>query len=101
MLDRAASSPAQLEAHNANLVGGDIADGAFAGLQALFRPVVAAVPYATPDPAVFLCSAATPPGPAVHGACGFEAARVALRRVFGRRLPRSPVEALRAPRHDG
>jgi phytoene dehydrogenase-like protein len=101
VLDRAASSPAQLEAHNANLVGGDIADGAFAGLQALFRPVVAAVPYATPDPAVFLCSAATPPGPAVHGACGFEAARVALRRVFGRRLPRSPVEALRAPRHDG
>jgi phytoene dehydrogenase-like protein len=101
VLERVATSPAQLEAYDANLVGGDIAAGAFAGRQALFRPVLAAVPYATPDPAVFLCSAATPPGPAVHGACGFQAARVALRRVFGRRVPTSPVEALGRPRHDG
>jgi phytoene dehydrogenase-like protein len=32
---------------------------------------------------VFLASAATPPGPAVHGMCGDDAARVALREVFG------------------
>jgi phytoene dehydrogenase-like protein len=94
VLGRAVSSPAQLERLNPNLVGGDIADGAFAGRQALFRPVLAAVPYATPDPAVYLCSAATPPGPAVHGACGYEAARVALRRVFGRRVPRPASQAL-------
>jgi phytoene dehydrogenase-like protein len=88
VLARAVSPPGQLERQNANLVGGDIADGAVSGAQALFRPLVAAVPYATPDPAVFLCSAATPPGPGVHGVCGHEAARVALRRVFGRRAPR-------------
>jgi phytoene dehydrogenase-like protein len=41
------------------------------------------VPYATPDPAIFLCSAATPPGPGVHGMAGHLAAKVALRRVFG------------------
>ncbi len=88
VLARAASPPAELERYNANLLGGDIADGAVSGRQALFRPVLTAVPYATPDPAVFLCSAATPPGPGVHGVCGYEAARVALRRVFGRTAPR-------------
>ena len=32
---------------------------------------------------IYLASAATPPGPAVHGTCGDNAARVALREVFG------------------
>ena len=82
-----------MERRNANMVGGDLGDGAFAGLQILFRPVVAAVPYATPHPAVFLCSAATPPGPGVHGVCGYEAARVALARVFGRRVRRFELPA--------
>ena len=85
VLGRAVSSPAALEAGNANLLGGDLANGAVRGRQAVFRPIVAAVPYATPHPSVFLCSAATPPGPGVHGMCGYHAARVALRRVFGRR----------------
>jgi phytoene dehydrogenase-like protein len=85
VLARSTAGPPQLEARNPNLAGGDIAGGAFGGRQGLFRPVVAAVPYATPDPSVFLCSSSTPPGPGVHGLCGFHAARVALRRVFGRR----------------
>jgi len=85
VLARSVSSPAALEAGNANLVGGDLANGAVRGRQAVFRPLVAAVPYATPHPAVFLCSAATPPGPGVHGMCGYQAARVVLRRVVGRR----------------
>jgi phytoene dehydrogenase-like protein len=83
VLARAVSAPADLERANANLVGGDIADGAVDGWQAIFRPVFARLPYATPHPAVFLCSAATPPGPGVHGVCGAAAARLALRRVFG------------------
>jgi hypothetical protein len=32
---------------------------------------------------VYLCSAATPPGPAVHGRCGELAALTALHDVFG------------------
>ncbi|MGH9217637.1 MAG: phytoene desaturase family protein, partial [Acidimicrobiales bacterium] len=83
VLARSAWGPPRLQAHNRSMIDGDIAGGAFQGLQVLFRPVAARVPYATPDPAVFLCSAATPPGPGVHGMGGYFAAQVALRRVFG------------------
>jgi phytoene dehydrogenase-like protein len=82
VLARHTLGPAELAACNANLIGGDIAGGAFRGRQVLLRPVPARVPYATPDPAVYLCSSATPPGPGVHGMCGLLAAQVALRRVF-------------------
>ena len=85
MRSRATAGPAALEARDPNYVGGDIACGEVRGLQAVFRPVVSRHPYATPDPAVFLCSSATPPGPGVHGLCGYHAARLALRRVFGQK----------------
>jgi phytoene dehydrogenase-like protein len=85
VLARNVSAPADLEARNRNLIGGDIAGGAFRGRQVLFRPVVATVPYITPDPEVYLCSSATPPGPGVHGMCGYLAAQIALRQSFGLR----------------
>ena len=47
------------------------------------RPVPRWNTYKTPVQGVFLASAATPPGPAVHGQCGDNAARVALHEVFG------------------
>ncbi|WP_138443576.1 phytoene desaturase family protein [Sinomonas susongensis] len=71
-------SVAATEAHNANYVGGDISAGANSGLQLVFRPSVAADPYSTGIPGVFLCSAATPPGGGVHGMSGFLAAERAL-----------------------
>lgn len=79
--------PAGLAAYNPNNVGGDIAGGRCDGLRLLLRPVPRPVPYATPDPAVYLCSSATPPGPGVHGMCGYHAAAAALRRVFRRPPP--------------
>jgi phytoene dehydrogenase-like protein len=84
VLARCVAGPADVEARNANYVGGDIGCGSFGGLQALARPVLRRVPYATPNPAIYLCSAATPPGPGVHGACGYHAARSVLACAFGK-----------------
>jgi phytoene dehydrogenase-like protein len=72
-------SPAGFQRYNANFVGGDIATGANDPWQVLVRPRLAPDPYRTGIPGVFLCSAATPPGAGVHGMCGFNAARSALR----------------------
>ena len=81
ILARSALGPAQLEAHNANLVGGDINGGAADFRQLFTRPVARRSPYTTPVPNVFICSASTPPGGGVHGMCGWHAARAALRRL--------------------
>ena len=78
VLARAVLTPAWLERHNANLVGGDISGGAPDLRQTLLRPAPAWNPYATPAPGVYLCSAATPPGGGVHGMCGRNAARTVL-----------------------
>nr|WP_202540563.1 NAD(P)/FAD-dependent oxidoreductase [Streptomyces sp. SID4937] len=81
VLARATSGPPQLAERNANYIGGDIACGAFSGLQTLIRPKLARVPYATAHPAVFLCSSATPPGPGVHGMSGHHAAKAVWRQL--------------------
>jgi phytoene dehydrogenase-like protein len=80
ILARHVMGPSALEAHNANLIGGDISGGEATLWQMLFRPAVRLDPYSTPLPNVFLCSASTPPGGGVHGMCGYHAARAALRR---------------------
>ncbi|MGJ7440658.1 phytoene desaturase family protein [Aquipuribacter sp. MA13-6] len=79
VVDRLVSSPARLQAMDANLVGGDVNGGAFTGLQQVARPVLSNNPYRTPVPGLYLCSASTPPGGGVHGMCGAHAAAAALR----------------------
>jgi len=81
ILARSARNTRQLEAHNANLVGGDINGGVQDIAQFLFRPVVRIDPYSTPVPGLFICSASTPPGGAVHGMCGYNASRSVLRHL--------------------
>lgn len=83
VLARHVMGPAELEARNANLVGGDIAGGSHGGLQLLARPVLACDPYAVPIEGLdaYMCSASTPPGAGVHGMCGWWAAQSALRRL--------------------
>jgi phytoene dehydrogenase-like protein len=71
-------TPAEIEAANANFVGGDILTGANTPLQLAARPRASAVPYWTGIPGVFICSAATPPGAGAHGICGYNAAEAAL-----------------------
>jgi phytoene dehydrogenase-like protein len=93
ILERVTMNAVDMEAWNPNHVGGDIANGEASLRQMLARPVPRWNTYKTPLPGVYLASAATPPGPAVHGMCGDNAARVALRDVFGVRT----VPPLRPP----
>lgn len=95
VLHQTVMTAAQEQEYNANYVGGDIASGATTPWQMVMRPVPRWDPYRTPLPGTYLCSASTPPGPAVHGMSGLHAARRALRQVFGdRRDALSLVRAL-------
>jgi phytoene dehydrogenase-like protein len=77
---RSAWSPAEMEEHNPNYVGGDINGGRQDMGQLVARPAWRVNPYTTPDPSLYLCSAATPPGGGVHGMCGWHAAAAVLAR---------------------
>jgi phytoene dehydrogenase-like protein len=79
ILARRVFSPADLESMDANLVGGDVGGGALDIRQFLFRPTWRH--YATSARDIYICSASTPPGGAVHGMCGYHAARTALARL--------------------
>jgi len=85
VVERATKTAVQMEQWNPSYLGGDISNGQATLRQMLARPVPRWNTYKTPVRGVYLASAATPPGPAVHGACGDNAARVALREVFGLR----------------
>jgi phytoene dehydrogenase-like protein len=88
ILDRHAAGPAELEAGNANLIGGAINAGtAQVYQQAIFRPFAGSIGPRTPVANVYLASASAHPGGAVHGGCGANAAWAALiarRSVAGR-----------------
>ncbi len=77
ILARNTINAAQMEHHNANLIGGDVNGGAQDLPQMFLRPTARL--YGTPLRGVYLCSASTPPGGGVHGMCGYNAARLALR----------------------
>jgi phytoene dehydrogenase-like protein len=96
ILARHRRSPAEMEAENANYVGGDVVTGSNDALQLVFRPRAALDPYTTGIPGVYLCSAATPPGAGAHAMCGHNAARSALRRLDPSRAPLSPSEPVGA-----
>ena len=71
-------STTQMAAYNPNYVGGDIMTGAKDIRQLVFRPRITLSPYSTGIPGMYICSAATPPGPGAHGMCGYNAAQSAL-----------------------
>jgi len=71
------SPPAELESHNANLIGGNITGGAQDISQLFLRPTARL--YSTPTVGLYICSSSTPPGGGVHGMCGYHAARRVLK----------------------
>jgi phytoene dehydrogenase-like protein len=77
IVDRVVTRAPEIASWNRNYVGGDITAGAMDGLQLFVRPRLFH-PHRTPNPAIFLCSASTPPGGGVHGMGGRHAARAAL-----------------------
>jgi phytoene dehydrogenase-like protein len=79
IVGRHVRGPAELEAYNANYVGGDIITGATNGIQSFVRPRLALDPYSAGGPGLYICSAATPPGAGAHGICGYNAARSVFR----------------------
>jgi len=81
ILARATKTAVDLEAYNANYVGGDIASGRANIGQILGRPVMSPSPHKTPNKKIYICSQSSAPGPGVHGMCGYFAAQAALRRL--------------------
>jgi phytoene dehydrogenase-like protein len=79
ILARQAMTPADIERHNANCVGGDINGGSADLRQWFLRPTWRR--YSTPNRQIFICSSSTPPTGGVHGLCGYFAARAAQRRA--------------------
>jgi phytoene dehydrogenase-like protein len=63
-----------LESYNPNNIGGDIGGGR----QDPIKNLLHQRPYALPLKGMYLCSSSTPPGPGVHGMCGYYAAKQAL-----------------------
>ncbi len=80
ILARKSWTTQEMESWNGNLIGGDIGGGALTSNQLFLRPGWQM--YSTPIKNVFLCSSSTPPGPGVHGMCGFHAAERAKRLLF-------------------
>jgi phytoene dehydrogenase-like protein len=80
VIARRITAPAQFEAGNANLVGGALNGGTTAVHQQLvFRPTAGLGRPETPIAGLYLASSSAHPGGGVHGACGANAARAALR----------------------
>jgi phytoene dehydrogenase-like protein len=79
VLERRVLCPADLQAMDANLIGGAISGGLPDWRQFALRPTWRM--YATPAKDVYICSSSTPPGAGVHGMCGYNAAKLALSRL--------------------
>jgi phytoene dehydrogenase-like protein len=91
-------TPAVLEAMNESLVGGAL-DGGTANLhqQLVFRPVPGLARPETPVTHLYLASSSAHPGGGVHGVCGANAARAAIRahRLLGGRITAPGLAAAR------
>lgn len=79
ILHRHIATAADTARYNPNYIGGDVNGGAPTLSQLFSRPTARLSPYTTPNPRIFICSAASPPGGGIHGMCGWHAAQAALK----------------------
>ena len=82
ILARHVMNAAKMEQYNFNYVGGDINGGVLDITQLFTRPALRFSPYRTSNDKIYICSSSTPPGGGVHGMCGYNAAKRALKDVF-------------------
>ena len=99
ILARHVMGPGELQRRDRNLVGGDVGGGSYRLRQVVFRPVPRLSPYRTPLHGLYLGSAATFPGGAVHGVPGDAAARAALADASSRRRARHHRHGAGRARH--
>jgi phytoene dehydrogenase-like protein len=86
-LKRVALSPADLEAHNINLVGGDPYSGSCSANQFfILRPLPGLPGHRTPISRLYHIGASTHPGPGLHGTSGLLVAKHLLGPRFGKLL---------------
>lgn len=84
ILARHKMNACDMQNYNPNYVGGDINAGVQDLRQLFTRPTPKLLaPYRTPARGIYICSSSTPPGGGVHGMCGYNAARVALKDISG------------------
>jgi phytoene dehydrogenase-like protein len=75
VVHRRVTSATGFAAYNESYAGGDVAGGAMTLRQTVARPRLALDPYRWPgEEHVWICSQSSPPGPGVHGMCGWHAA---------------------------
>lgn len=89
VVHRQVTTAAHFAAYNPSYPAGDITGGALTAWQTLARPRLAVDPYRIRGAhhhgaGVWLCSQSTPPGPGVHGMCGWHAAGSVLRHTRDR-----------------
>ncbi len=84
IVGQAVRSTTQMAVYNPNYVGGDIMTGAKDIRQLMFGPRTTLSPYSLGVRGMYICSAATPPGPGAHGMCGANAARLAVAELVDR-----------------
>jgi phytoene dehydrogenase-like protein len=82
VLARHTMSTSEMEAYNANYIGGDIAGGVQSFRQLFVRPLGRWGAYSTPQKGLYICSSSMPPGGGVHGMCGHLAAQLALKEIL-------------------
>jgi phytoene dehydrogenase-like protein len=82
ILKKHVMNTADMQAKNANYIGGDINGGIMDVRQLFTRPALRLSPYRTSARGLYICSSSTPPGGGVHGMCGYHAARNVLKDIF-------------------